>query len=97
MQGYWELNVTVLIVDADIGELNMSLHDCIVMMQARVLTMHTGMIADTKQLYYRCESLHAQLSSSPGWLIHTRCQNYPSIDNIVHLVLLINIISPCLH
>jgi hypothetical protein len=51
MQGYWELNVTVLIVDADIGELNMLLHDCMVMMQAKGLTMHAGMIADTKRLF----------------------------------------------
>lgn len=74
MQGYWEVNVTVLIVDTDIGELNMSLYDCRVMMQAKGLTMHAGMIADTKQLFHRCESLYTQLSSSPGWLIHTGCQ-----------------------
>lgn len=59
MQGSLELNVTVLNVDAGIGELNMSLHDCKVTVQAKDPTMYSGIRADAEHLYHDNSSLYS--------------------------------------
>lgn len=53
------LNVTVLDVDAGIGELNMSLHDCRVVVQTKDPTMYSRIRADAEHLYHDNPSLYS--------------------------------------